>query len=415
MRLKRSEMIAGLRKWLTAYWFVVTLVVMIVLIILIESTGISRSVSSPTILWIGGVLLILSLLVALWEPRRLYGRRVVSEKHIVQMIKQCATDGERLVLFRIISSPLKLHQDLSAVIRAQNGWDFVLYSIANPWSDLQRLAEQIDTLYLAQPVARTVFGIIEAGWSWQKDVIILTQLRSLFETMPDQSWLKTEVWFEAKKDILFAAESDWSHRDNRSSGESNRIWKVYESPKKAKGLFQKLQKELCQARTVTWAIWSQNEWRTIDIRSVRSSILGHLGARSTRMFRKFSRDGLRRWFRSADKMAIAVGFIGYMLSPFSPYNDLIVNVLPSFILASITVYFIDISLTTAMLVYYIGSNLLGIVLLLWAVKRLSIDFTARLSKLQKIAIVAYILGITLVMSLLDLEGAAKKIYQFLGQ
>ncbi len=404
-------------RWMRRNLLLIMLGCMVVLVIFIDVVGIFRLATSRLTIWVAIGILGLLVIAALRERGMLSRRRMASGKEVIQLVEQRTNDEGRIALIRVTSLPLQLHQRLSKMIHAHGGWELVLYATSNPSSDRQRLVAEIGQLYLSRPISRTILGIIPSGWSWQKDVILVPELKSKNEELIFQSWpwQKLESQGNMPMRILVAFELSWPSQQGHSVDDGTQAWKVYETSKEATRLWDKLVKELRHATIITWSIFSEADWHALDLPKIQTSIADHFSARFGSIFRKFSFEGLRQWLRSADKLAIAVGFIGYMLSPFSPYNDLIVNVLPSFILASITVYFIPVSLTTAMLVYYISSNFIGILLLMWAVKRLSLDFTARLSKMQKIAIAAYIVGITLILSLLDIEASVQKIYQFLGR
>ncbi len=406
-------MVIRYSRWLNNLWFLLALIFIMILLVLVDVTGKLRFAAGSVVVWVGIACLVLLMSLVFLEPGMLFGRRKITGEQMIQMIGERAGNGEGWALIRISSVPCEVYDRLSQILKHHGEMEIALYTATNRSTDWEQLTEQIERLYLSRPISNTVFGVIEAGWSWQKDVVILAKLQSSAgeEAFKSWPWPKLELRLEPPENNLVVFEANWNWLDCRDSDGLKQTWKIYETPKGMIWLMKKLEKELKQAKIVTWYVGSEKDWHSLDINSIRD----YLAKRSNSPFRKFSWDGLRRWFRSANKLAIAVGFIGYMLSPFSPYNDLIVNVLPSFILASITVHFINVSLTTAMLFYYIGSNVLGILLLMWAVERLSLDFATRLSKLQKIVIATYIVGITLMMSLLDVESAIQKIYQFIGQ
>ncbi len=59
-----------------------------------------------------------------------------------------------------------------------------------------------------------------------------------------------------------------------------------------------------------------------------------------------------------------IAFIGYILSPLSWWNDVFVNIPISYVLASITVFFISKSLfSIAFIIYYNFTNVLGFILM----------------------------------------------------
>lgn len=59
----------------------------------------------------------------------------------------------------------------------------------------------------------------------------------------------------------------------------------------------------------------------------------------------------------------AVGFFGYMLSPLSPWNDIFVNILPSYLLSWPFSLIDERLFLPAFLFFYWASNVLGLVLL----------------------------------------------------
>ena len=55
--------------------------------------------------------------------------------------------------------------------------------------------------------------------------------------------------------------------------------------------------------------------------------------------------------------------VGYLLSPFSLWNDVVVNILPSVFLAQITTEFLPFSVLALAVTYYVLSNVLGLVMM----------------------------------------------------
>jgi len=96
-----------------------------------------------------------------------------------------------------------------------------------------------------------------------------------------------------------------------------------------------------------------------------------------------------------------IGLVGYMLSPLSPYNDLFVNILPSIFLAGLTKNFIDIPLIYLSIFYYIMSNIIGIIMLAYAAKKLSLTIRIKPTMSYIITITIMILLVLISFFLFD--------------
>ena len=102
-----------------------------------------------------------------------------------------------------------------------------------------------------------------------------------------------------------------------------------------------------------------------------------------------------RWFRRLrfllrhNSLAAVTGLVGYILSPFSPWNDAVVNVAPSVFLATWLFGTAGRLHVIMSAVFYVLSNVLGIALLMLAFRLSSIKWAWRLSAWQWVWMAAW--------------------------
>lgn len=105
--------------------------------------------------------------------------------------------------------------------------------------------------------------------------------------------------------------------------------------------------------------------------------------------------------KTRNRFAIVGGFIGYMLSPFSPYNDIIVNIAPSYFLAVYTGKIIPVSVAVLTATYYGLSNLLGILLLWLSIRKLTNRVNALPSWWQAMLMAIWVAASVIFLSKID--------------
>lgn len=108
------------------------------------------------------------------------------------------------------------------------------------------------------------------------------------------------------------------------------------------------------------------------------------------VFRSLTWKQLAVQLKTCNRFAIIVGLIGYLLSPFSPYNDAIINIAPAYFLAFYTAKILGVSIAFLTAIYYVVSNLLGILLLWLAIRKLANRVDARPSWKQAVFMLAWI-------------------------
>ncbi len=121
----------------------------------------------------------------------------------------------------------------------------------------------------------------------------------------------------------------------------------------------------------------------------------------TLQLRSLTLKRLSCWLRNADKSALVIGFIGYTLSPFSPYNDVVVNIAPSYFLAVLTARMIPLSVGLLTATYYVLSNLLGIFLLWLSLRKITRKMNALPSWKQAIWMLAWVALSVIILSRVD--------------
>jgi hypothetical protein len=125
---------------------------------------------------------------------------------------------------------------------------------------------------------------------------------------------------------------------------------------------------------------------------------------------------LRSYLSGQPKWIWAVAFAGFMLSPFSPYNDAIVNIPPSLFLAWLTAKVVPVHPAILAGIYYVLSNLLGIGLMALAFARLSPRPSLRwsLSRRQLIISAIYV-AVSVVLTLVSINAVRSGLMQILGR
>jgi hypothetical protein len=126
--------------------------------------------------------------------------------------------------------------------------------------------------------------------------------------------------------------------------------------------------------------------------------------------------GLRDRLSGQPPLVIAIAITGYLLSPFSAYNDALVNIPPSWFLAHLTARVLPVHEALLAGCYYVLSNILGIGMMGWAFSRVRPRPKLRwtLSPRQLLGSLVYVL-ITVVIVWVGFGGIAEGLRTMLGR
>jgi len=93
----------------------------------------------------------------------------------------------------------------------------------------------------------------------------------------------------------------------------------------------------------------------------------------------------------------SVFFIGWVLSPFTTWNDAFVNIPLSYICANLAIRFIPMNFLTLVLIFYWMTNILGIAMMYLAGKNILIGKRGIVRELGKLVITMVIYSIVLIV------------------
>jgi hypothetical protein len=315
-------------------------------------------------------------------------------------------------VLRVTSSPMPIvdfDERYRKIIKAAHYWDWTIYvKVGSPCMNQAMLAE-IQSSYLSKPISTSTFGIINDNWMSQGDQIIIGVVRS--KQRPAEfikhPW---ELGKEQRRSLYsLRAYSCRACPPNSHSFPSLTNCRIFDSPTSSFHLLERLLEKIGTAQRSCWSIHTKQDWEGMDKNAILSHLRAYFSQPPDLALRTLSWNRLRTWLACASKPAIAIGFVGYMLSPFSPYNDVVVNIAPSYFLARWTAICIPLGIPVLTAVYYILSNILGIVLLWLSVRKLTGRIFVRPSWTQLAFAVVWMIASFIFLLWVDLLNLLKQL------
>jgi hypothetical protein len=279
-------------------------------------------------------------------------------------------------IFRVGSSPNPLaeHADrFEALIKEAHHWDWTLYLKSPSASINEQIIQEIDRVYLSAPVETSTFGYIVGQWEFSYDYIVVGVVHSTEANQPfiNRPW---EISDTSTVNLLPVKVFEYSYVPK---GED---WvvegcKVYDTSPAVEDLLRRLLDRIDSLgkRKELWSVGTKRHWQQLPFDVIRKRIADEFAGPSTSVyFHRLLSPNLRTWLSNQPRGVFIIGVVGYMLSPFSIYNDMFVNIPLAFLLGYLLHFVVPATLEALVTISYIGTNLLGIAMMIWGFHRLRV-------------------------------------------
>lgn len=323
---------------------------------------------------------VVGLLLLAWQYDRRQLARSLTEEELLRAAKDELRTVDVPFLLRVACGPNPLsgtNNRLKAMVKEGQYWDWTLY-IPSPSEAMNRMMLQEATeLYLTAPCSTSTVGVLRDAVGITDDYLIVGIVKSdslIARTDTGEADFIPFPWDEPSTERQrLQALRVYRYRteiDDTGSLPAVRTKRrrVYETRESASNLFESLMAAIeVTPNKYCVAFGTVDEWHNLDATQVRSKLeLQLCNPKSIQL-------GMLDWWMSRDapsgrgRIGMFCLTVGFLLSPLTPGNDLLVNILPSYVLAvgllrvwpSAGWEVADVALG-----FYFASNVLGVLMLL---------------------------------------------------
>ena len=320
--------------------------------------------------------LVVLVLVAAWLIDAVSRRR--GTRSTVHRFKTSLCDDlqtyETPFMLRVCSSPLPIadfKERYKQIVEADHYWDWTVYAKSGSNRLNKAMLHEIQAAYLNGAISTSTLGLIRGCWVCDGDLMIVGVVRGMEES-PQFVRHPWELGEEQRKSLrALKAYRCWTLP--RDDGDLHRIvaCRVYGSRSSSSRLLERVLAQIGSVELDSWSFPTRGDWDALDRDAVGAKVESYFAERPPLRLRDLNWNRLRTWLGGADKSAIGLGFAGYMLSPLSPYNDAVVNIAPSYLLARWTAAVLPLGIPLLTAAYYVLSNIVGMILLWGAMRKLT--------------------------------------------
>jgi hypothetical protein len=264
---------------------------------------------------------------------------------------------------------------------------------------------------LSNPVSTSTFGIINSWWAFKYDIIFIGIVQYRLKEKPSTAGASGEMI--KSEDISQEMNPDflphpWEY-NQMPEGLSLKVLKAYTynyrikendtvdfincrkmtSSSSVNKLFTKIKHDINSLtrdkEIYTYYASTRKNWEH-EIKNKREEIENKFRDSLTNnkrvAFAHTSLPLIRNWTKR-NKTALVLGIIGYILSPFSPYNDAIVNYPISGLLTRLTIPVVKVPSQLIFLLFYLLTNVAGLFLMYIAFIRITSSEKLKMNPTRK--------------------------------
>lgn len=267
-------------------------------------------------------------------------------------------------ILRVAQGPDPLHDllelRLPQIVAAEAYWDWSYYSTPDDRTSAERMLKEIEALYCDQemePDTSTV-GFIDSGYFSHSSALVVGTIfgDAGEEDFVPEPWLIEELGNRLTIQPTKIYKYEW--QEDQSGGLTMRRGRVLDERADVDSTWRSMMEWLPEREPKQWAFSALSPWSTERSQELQQEAARRIGQGGIQLRSGLgslrSEFGTYRWY---------VFWLGFMLSPLTPYNDFIVNAPLAALLTWVVVSATDLQASWVLPSAYLLTNIIGFVLM----------------------------------------------------
>ncbi len=288
------------------------------------------------------------------------------------------------------------------IVKQKSFWDWSFYQRSSFSETNTKIISEVKDMYFSHEIDTSSVGIIDDTHRFDDSFIFVGIVHSE-ESQIDFIGKPWELRGNGQTNLRPLKAYRYGYGPPKSSGTELTRCVVYEQTDAIQKLWQNVMDKLFNCDPEMSIFSEKTDWTEEVTRTSLPKFEDHFSSTSSIKLRELGFRSLLQISSGQDKIAIFVLVLGYLLSPLSPGNDVLINILPSYALALLIEPLIPLSIVVITLIIYLLSNVLGIAMIAIAARFLTKHFELKPSLRQililtfySLAIIGFFIGIDMI-------------------